>query len=116
MEIIKWHLHKVRKYKLINIFNVIIAHFVSREEYRAKKALDEARKAGTAPAEVDENGKEINPHMPQYITQAPWYLNAKAPSLKHHMLQKENQKLSINEWYQRGERKVHIDKIKIFII
>lgn len=44
---------------------------MSRDEYRTKKALDELRKAGKMPAELDEEGKEINPHMPQYIIQAP---------------------------------------------
>ena len=50
-------------------------NFVSRDEYKAKKALEEARKAGKVPAERDEEGKEINPHMPKYIIDAPWYLN-----------------------------------------
>lgn len=44
---------------------------MSGDEYKQAKALEEARKAGKIPAEVDADGKEINPHMPQYITVAP---------------------------------------------
>ncbi|KAI3785485.1 hypothetical protein L1987_44604 [Smallanthus sonchifolius] len=43
---------------------------------RKQMELEEERKAGLAPTEVDEDGKEINPRIPHYISSAPWYLNA----------------------------------------
>lgn len=57
----------------------IVVAFKSREDHRKQLELEEARKAGLAPAEVDEDGKEINPHIPQYMSSAPWYLNAERP-------------------------------------
>ncbi|PSR84691.1 Pre-mRNA-splicing factor SLU7-A like [Actinidia chinensis var. chinensis] len=62
--------------------------FKSREDDRKQQELEEARKAGLAPAEVDENGKEINPYIPKYISSAPWYLNSKRPSLEHQRIKK----------------------------
>jgi hypothetical protein len=79
---------------------------LSRDAYKRAKELEEARKAGTAPAAVDEDGKEINPHIPQYIADAPWYLSKDTPSLKH-------QKSAIakieadKDWYERGVKAVH---------
>lgn len=50
-----------------------------KEDFRKIKELNEARKAGLIPAERDEEGNEINPHIPQYIAKAPcihhWFFN-----------------------------------------
>merc|ERR1711970_1633727 len=58
----------------------------SRDEHRKMKALEEARKMGTAPAEIDELGYEINPHIPHFVKTVPWYYDK-----------------DMNLWYARGE-------------
>lgn len=56
---------------------------MSREDWKKKQELDELRKSGAIEPERDADGNEINPHIPQYMASAPWYLNASGPGLKH---------------------------------
>lgn len=93
-----------------NLSNLSLIHMqqqqkLTREEFKKQKDLEEARKSGLAPAEVDEEGKDINPHIPQYMSKAPWYLDTGGPSLRHQrqaILDKKEENKS--EWYQRGMR------------
>ena len=104
------------------ILTQIIANKLSREDQRKQKLLEEMRKAGkffdsqlvfrfegTAAPAVDADGNEINPHIPQFIAQAPWYMSKdEAPSLKHQRMGDKSD-TNINDWYQRGAKKVSND-------
>lgn len=76
----------------------------NRDDYRKAKELEEARKAGSEAAAVDEDGKDINPHIPEYISSAPWYLDPKGPTLTHQRQQEEKvtKYSAISDWYNRG--------------
>ncbi|EPQ29666.1 uncharacterized protein PFL1_02886 [Pseudozyma flocculosa PF-1] len=78
---------------------------LSREEFRRQKDLDAARKAGTAAPEIDEDGNIINPHVPEFMAKAPWYLDTGKPSLKHQKkpVKPGEVKAGINDWYHRGQ-------------
>ncbi|CAA7028070.1 unnamed protein product [Microthlaspi erraticum] len=87
--------------------------FLSRNDHKKQKELEEARKAGLAPAEVDEDGNEINPHIPKFMSDTPFYLNlgkSEKPSLDHQRLNKKSDhaKDAETKWrcYDRGA-KVH---------
>ncbi|KAH7522089.1 hypothetical protein FEM48_Zijuj07G0100800 [Ziziphus jujuba var. spinosa] len=83
----------------------------SRKDRRKKRELEEARKAGLAPAEVDEYGKEINPHIPQYMSSAPWYLKLEKPSLTHQKNWKSDPK-DTKACYDRGAKTFQADKYR----
>jgi len=83
---------------------------LTKEEYRQAKDLDAARKAGTAPAEIDDEGREINPHTPQFMLKAPWYVDNGKVSLKHQRAPEKRKGPKFTEednfWYARGKRAV----------
>ncbi|KAJ2777269.1 mRNA splicing protein, partial [Coemansia javaensis] len=79
---------------------------LSREDYKKQKDLEAARKAGTAPPEVDEEGNEINPHIPEFMSKAPWYMDTGKVGLHHQRKAPAAAPTAIGEstWYRRGER------------
>eukprot|EP00668_Euglena_longa_P033296 GGOE01042840.1.p2 GENE.GGOE01042840.1~~GGOE01042840.1.p2 ORF type:complete len:566 (-),score=246.83 GGOE01042840.1:14-1666(-) len=80
------------------------APLTAAEKRKTEKELLEARKAGTIPAELDEDGKEINPHIPLYMANAPWYLGDSKPGLKHQRSQFHREYDKLGTWYARGQR------------
>ena len=76
----------------------------SVDERKRDRELEEARKAGTVPAERDAEGNEINPHIPQFMSQAPWYLNAEGPGLQHQRNLKEKKRVAgVTDYIPRGQ-------------
>lgn len=74
-----------------------------QENYKKAKELEEARKAGNAPAAVDEEGKDINPHIPQYISSVPFFYNTNQPTLRHQRALKQGQRhVPLDISLQRG--------------
>lgn len=79
---------------------------LSYKDWKKQKQLDDARKAGTAPAEVDAFGHEINPHIPQYISKVPWYYGSREPGLSHQRMAPDSAPVPATEHTQQTTEKL----------
>ena len=72
---------------------------------KAKRELEQARKDGILPPEKDAaTGELINPHIPEFMAKAPWYLNQSGPGLSHQRKEAEARKaFGFETYYRRGE-------------
>ena len=51
----------------------LVKRLMTREERRKASERAEAQKDGSIKPDLDVDGKEINPHVPKFIADAPWY-------------------------------------------
>ncbi|VVT54067.1 uncharacterized protein SAPINGB_P003890 [Magnusiomyces paraingens] len=65
---------------------------------------------GKQQPEVGPDGKEINPYIPRYIANAPWYLEKSDDYLEHQRSHKDDD--FKGEWYDRGKKPISSDATK----
>ena len=74
----------------------------NKQNVKKLKKVEEMRKEGTLAAQVDaQTGQEINPHVPTFILDSPWYLNNNQSSLVHQRKDSASNS-NLNQWYNRG--------------
>ena len=78
-----------------------------RDAYRQEMQTREAQQNGEMPADLDEDGNEINPHIPQYMSNTPWYADYGHKTLKHQKkIPTKSERLhsdGMDKWYQKGQ-------------
>ena len=86
----------------------------TKEDFKKMKELEEARKLAQVPAMKDEHGNDINPHIPQYIMQAPWFYNSVTPTLRHQRLdQKKEDTMGLSQIIAAQKNKIEKNEVVV---
>lgn len=80
-------------------------HFRSRPVTESDAYRQTRSAANVEDIEKSTDEALINPHMPKYITNAPWYLNKEKPTLSHQRHKDGSMKVPLDHWYNRGVKK-----------
>ena len=56
---------------------------MSSSDSRKERQTEELRKQGLVMPARDEHGQSINPHIPSYVSNVPWFYENTGPTLKH---------------------------------
>jgi len=79
----------------------------SKLTFRERKELDNARRAGHVAPAVDEDGREINPHVPSFMSSLPFYAQRPGeevgPTLRHQ--NRKETKVAVPLDFDRVQRK-----------
>eukprot|EP01063_Lacrimia_lanifica_P016324 TRINITY_DN22928_c0_g1_i1.p1 TRINITY_DN22928_c0_g1~~TRINITY_DN22928_c0_g1_i1.p1 ORF type:complete len:493 (+),score=210.64 TRINITY_DN22928_c0_g1_i1:69-1547(+) len=79
-----------------------------RDARRADWDKKQGQLDGTVAPDVDEMGNAINPHIPQYMSDAPWYLGIDHKTLKHQQKipskAEKNSTGRLDVWYKKGAK------------
>ena len=99
-----------------------IHRHMTREERIKAKEREQAQKEGKIASDPSADGKEINPHVPQFIANAPWYMaddsggkaslshqkyltsQGKLTSSRHGVAAYDRFGMDPSQWYARGQR------------
>jgi pre-mRNA-processing factor SLU7 len=86
------------------------------KDFKKRKEESAKKQSGEMAPDVDQDGKIINPHNPDFITKVPWYLGPSGPTLKHHSIQKSDHFLSMSEAdeliQQKNQRQRELHSVK----
>jgi pre-mRNA-processing factor SLU7 len=95
---------------LVNDKNMMALGIIPRKITREERLKLMEKERAEGPVKRDAEGNEINPHVPKFIADSPWYLaddSGESAALSHQkggVAAVDRIGLETSEWYARGQR------------